>query len=313
MNSLAKIAYIAIGVCCTTQVFGKECRSLTPVTRNAMTVYIQKQYASTLPAEILAVETNTVNCYTKVSFRIAKGRPFVFYLTPDHRFLASSLFEIATDPAITRQKEESEALATLSSGAAPVRGSPQARVVFVEFSDFECPYCRQVAELISKLPAEKAAKVRLIYRQMPLESHPWSRRASEVATCSYLVRSDAFWGLHDFIFKEQSALRPDNVESRLTSHATEKLGVDAGALNECLTNKEYVPILDKDKELAERYYVEGTPTLYVNGRLSLGFRTVEQLQKIIDEADSSYLNTARDASSPLPRTIGVKSRQMSHH
>jgi protein-disulfide isomerase len=277
-----------------------DCNTLSASTRAALATYVQQQFDIHAPVQILSTETNAATCYTKVSFRTAESRPFVMYLTPDHRFVTGKLFDLSIDPTISRREEEREASELLASGNAPSRGDVHAPVVFVEFGDFECPFCKQVADLMSKLSVEDSAKVRLIYRQMPLSSHPWSHKASEIATCTYISGGpDVFWRMHEYIFQEQTVLTAVNVESQLLTYATDKLLIDPVILRRCVANKGYSAALATDDDLAQRYSVEGTPTLYVNGKLSAGFKTLDQLRKIIHEADTGDLDLTAKSTAAL--------------
>ncbi len=134
------------------------------------------------------------------------------YLSPDGRFLTNELFDTTVDPV----EEERRKAAALMAGLVPNKGASKgldhAPVTIVEFSDFECPFCRRFADLMKQvLPAEKN-QVRIVFHHFPLSMHPWARAAAEGAACARLQSSEAFWAMHDQLFQHQQEINANNVK-----------------------------------------------------------------------------------------------------
>src|SRR5579872_1208405 len=136
----------------------------------------------------------------------------------------------------------------LNTDGAPNFGTKGAPVVIVEFSDFECPYCKNEASVIRKnLLATYPKEVHFYFKQFPLESlHPWARTAAIASRCVYRQNPDAFWTYHDWIFDKQNDITPENVKDKIQEWAKSEKGIDAAKLGACLENKETDAEVAKD-------------------------------------------------------------------
>lgn len=160
----------------------------------------------------------------------------------------------------------------------PAKGPAEAPVTIVEFSDFECPYCSRVTPGLDKVHEVYGDKVRIVFRQFPLEQiHPNARRAARAALCAH--DQGHFWGLHDAMFADQQNLAGPG----LLQIAGKVEGLDATALAECLTAGTHEDTVDRDLGAGERAGVTGTPALFINGRFVNGAAAFEQLATMIDE------------------------------
>ena len=121
---------------------------------------------------------------------------------------------------------------------APTLGPPAAPVAIVVFSDFQCPMCRQEAEVIHKQITEAfPTQVRVYFRDFPLESlHNWAKPAAIAGRCVYKLNPAAFWDFHDWIYENQSYIGLDNLNSKLQGFATTK-GLDGMQLSRCIEGK----------------------------------------------------------------------------
>lgn len=157
-----------------------------------------------------------------------------------------------------------------------VRGSGNAPVTIIEFSDFQCPYCNRSQETVKKIVADYEGKVRLVFKHLPLEQlHENARIAAEAAACAW--RQDGFWKLHDWMFENSANL---SREAILTASA--KLGIDDKALAACIDKHLAATAVDADVKEADRIGVGGTPAFFVNGRL-LGDFEVSTFREAIDQ------------------------------
>lgn len=157
------------------------------------------------------------------------------------------------------------------------RGEVDAPVTVVEFSDYQCPYCKRAEPLIEELLARYPDQVRFEYRHFPLESiHPRARPASEAAVCA--GEQDRFWDYHRLVFEKAPALSDEN----LREYAAE-LELDTEAFDRCLEDGSARETVDADLEAGRGIGVSGTPSFFVNGIPVPGPRNIESFAELIDE------------------------------
>ncbi len=159
----------------------------------------------------------------------------------------------------------------------PSHGPADAPVTILEFSDFECPYCQAMLGTIKNVQEAYGEKVRLVYRQFPLNSiHPNAQKAAEASLCAN--DQGRFWEMHDLMFEDQSGL---SVEA-LTKKA-ESLELDASTFERCLTSNKYAERVKQDVMDGTVVGVTGTPAVFINGRPLVGNVPYDQLTEIIDD------------------------------
>jgi len=169
----------------------------------------------------------------------------------------------------------------------PARGSENARITIVEFSDFECPYCGQFEPELKKLLEAYPTQVRLIYRNMPIPSlHPAAQKAAEAAICA--DKQGKFWEMHDTLFSEQSTLDVAALKEK-----AKRLGLDGAKFDVCLDKGEAVPALNDDLREAQRLGLEATPATFINGRFVNGAVSYDELNALIKDELGKASATAR--------------------
>jgi protein-disulfide isomerase len=142
---------------------------------------------------------------------------------------------------------------------APSRGSPMAAVTIVEFSDFECPYCGQAHPILQHVMDEHEGRVRLVFKHFPLSAHPHAMPAARAAIAA--GNQGKFWEMHDLLFEHQQQLEEEDLE-----RYAQELGLDLARFRTDLESAETQRRIERDREEGERVGVEGTPSLFVNGR-----------------------------------------------
>ena len=153
---------------------------------------------------------------------------------------------------------------TLVPSDRPSRGPSDAPVTIVEFTDYECPYCRRYyRQTYHRLLEEFEGEVRYVVRNYPLSIHPNARKAAEAAECAH--NQGRFWDYHDHLFENADALEPDD----LKRHARD-LGLDGGQFDECLESGAESETVEGDLSTGRRLGIRGTPTFFVNGRPLVG-------------------------------------------
>lgn len=160
---------------------------------------------------------------------------------------------------------------------ARVEGNPSAAVNIVEFSDFDCPFCRQAQSTLKSLLDRYQEKVSIAYRDFPLrEKHPQAELAAEAARCA--GEQGKFWEYHDLLFAETA--RRDRADLLRFS---ETLKLEREQFDECLTSGRYKQQIEQDRLDGARIGVSATPAFFINGVLILGAQPVSAFEKIIDE------------------------------
>jgi protein-disulfide isomerase len=155
-------------------------------------------------------------------------------------------------------------------------GGPKAPVTIVEFSDYQCPFCKRAEAVVDEVMKTYGDKIRLVYRDFPLPFHPNARPASEAANCANA--QGKFWDYHAKLFANQSALSEDNLKTY-----AKDVGLDSAKFDQCLAQKPYKGAIDKDIEDGTKAGVNGTPAFFVNGRVLSGAQPFDKFKEVIDD------------------------------
>jgi protein-disulfide isomerase len=152
-----------------------------------------------------------------------------------------------------------EQQAALVAGPVPAFGPENAKVKIVEFSDFECPFCSRAASAVHQLRQKFEKDVRFVFRQFPLPMHPNARPAA-IASLEAEAQGK-FWPFHDKLFEHQGELSREGLER----HA-QAVGLDMVRFKKALDDSTHNAAVDRDLKLGEGVRVNGTPTMFVNGK-----------------------------------------------
>jgi protein-disulfide isomerase/uncharacterized membrane protein len=167
----------------------------------------------------------------------------------------------------------------------PLWGNQDGRVTVVEFSDFQCPFCRVAAFSLKPYLKEFRKDVRLIFMNYPLDSscnpavaqgmHSSACLAAKAAFCAH--QKGKFWDYHDRLFENQKRL------SRETFlRIAEDLDLDRSSFEQCLVSDEVGNLLKEDIELGSKLEVRGTPSVYINGRSFRDWMNPERLRMVLE-------------------------------
>jgi predicted DsbA family dithiol-disulfide isomerase len=163
----------------------------------------------------------------------------------------------------------------LDDGVSPVRGATNPVVTVVEFSDFECPFCKQVQSALKQTLQSYGREVRLVFKHLPLEGHRNSLPAARAAYCA--AEQDRFWQFHDALFAAGNLSPP--VFEQLASD----LGLGPAKFQECVASERSRAAVVKDIEAARLLRIESTPSFVINGKVIKGALSFADFQRMIEQ------------------------------
>jgi protein-disulfide isomerase len=146
----------------------------------------------------------------------------------------------------------------------PSRGPSDAPVIVVEFSDLQCPHCKEAQPTIDKLMAEEK-NARLVFQNFPLPSHDWAAKAAYYGDCIGRTSPDAFWKYVASVYAAQNDITAATADEKLTALA-EQAGAKGTDTAACAAKPETVARVQRSVALGTALEVTGTPTLFINGR-----------------------------------------------
>jgi len=178
---------------------------------------------------------------------------------------------------------------SVASAGHPWTGGKDAPVTIVEFSDFQCPYCRSAEPVLKQVRAKYGDKVKLIYMDFPLGMHVHAMDAAVAGRCA--AEQNKFWEFHDAMFSDQTKLDAAGLKA-----SAAKVGMDPAKFNACLDAKSGINGIKSDQAQGERLGVSGTPTFFVNGRELVGAESEKGFSDVIDDELSHSGGTQTQAS-----------------
>ena len=163
----------------------------------------------------------------------------------------------------------------LDDGLSPVKGATNPVVTIVEFSDFECPFCKQVQSVLTQIVESYGRTVRLVFKHLPLEGHRNSLPAARAAYCA--AEQDRFWQFHDAMFAA------GNLSPPVFEQIASDLGLGLPKFQECVASERSRAAVIKDIEAARLLRIESTPSFVVNGKVIKGALSFADFQKIVEQ------------------------------
>lgn len=185
------------------------------------------------------------------------------YVSKDGKtFLRGEMFDMTANPF-------ADNLAKLHIDGNPSQGPSDAKVTIIEFSDFECPHCREFSQTLRSIEPQYP-QIRVVFKDFPLtQVHPWAETAAIAARCAYIQKPDAFWTFQAQIFDNQDLISTENVWDKLTSFAAQD-GLDADAFKTCMSSPEAKEAVEANHREGQALNINSTPTVFVNGRPLVG-------------------------------------------
>lgn len=202
---------------------------------------------------------------------------WTFFVTPDDQYaISGNMVPFGADPF-------AKARATLQRGAhGPAKGPANAAVTIVEFSDLQCPHCKEAQPTVEKLVAD-APNARFISEQFPLPGHNWAFKGASFAVCVAEENGAAYWKFVDSVYNQQQDITESNADQKLTDLAT-AAGVNGKSTAACAAQPATRQKVEQDIALGKEVGVTGTPTLFINGRATNLGVPEPVLKQIVDYA-----------------------------
>ncbi len=166
----------------------------------------------------------------------------------------------------------------------PFSGPMEAKVVIVEFNDYQCPFCKQVSPIIKQIREEYPDNVKIIYRDFPvISSHPQALSAGMATECA--SEQNKFFEYHDALFDTQSNLSDSNLKL-----VAQNLNLDTVKFNSCFDNQRFKNEVLDDLQDGMKAGITGTPTFFINGNKVSGVIPYKNFKQIIDAILDSQAN-----------------------
>lgn len=242
------------------------------------------------------------------------SKPMSFLLSTDGKTVAQfSKFDISQDPKNL-----------VSPAGRPARGGPaNAPVVIVGFDDLECPFCAKMhAQLFPALLERYKDQVRIVYRDFPLDQHPWAVRAAVDANCLASQSGPGYWSLVDYIHAhaadmggtEKTLAKANETLDTLTKEEGKRQNVNATTLNACIEKQDDTAVKASIKTATD-LGVDSTPALFINGERLEGAVPMEFVYRMIDKALVASGQTPPPPVTPAPQSApatGTTSQPANH-
>lgn len=196
----------------------------------------------------------------------------------EKKYILGSIIDLTVDP-------DEERASKIDVSGFPAKGSPDAPVTIVKYSDLECGFCRKAHIAIEDELYEQYSKdqVRFVFKHFPLNSHPWSERGAIAVECAFRQGGDEkAFEMIDRLFQDAPSITPENVSGKIAAFARE-IGLKSDEFQACLTSDDTRESVQAQREEGIQVGVRSTPTFFVNGRMVKGFRDFGSLKIVIDE------------------------------
>ncbi len=266
----------------------------------------------TFNAQVSLVSAERDGGLYKITVRY-QDQELPLYATPDGKFLVPNLVPLSADQNTGILPETTpleNGRVEVSEDDDAVLGRDDAPVTIVEFSDYQCPFCRKFwTETYSKIKKEyiDTGKVRLVFRDFPLSFHPMAVPAAIAAECVREEGDDSgYFRYHDKLFEEQNKMDSGSLQGpvtktvEFTNDDLKKWAKELGySIDSCLDSEKYKDEVQADFEYGGRVGVQGTPGFFINGVKIDGALPYTEFKKVID---------AELANAPAAGSSGVGTR-----
>lgn len=243
-----------------------------PVGRNQVPIYIlgDAKYV------ILAANITDTKDFTDTGVAglkkgtVGTGRQRItLFVSQDGKYLVLGRPGLSTEIMDSTIDPHQEVMEKISLDNIPTKGAKDAQVTVVEYSDFQCPFCKRGKDMLPDILKQYDGKIKISYKQLPLQIHDWAMKASIASLCAYEQGNDKFWAFHDEIFDNQSKIKLANADETFTGYA-KKIGLNTKKFKQCLGSKEIAAKVNQEMKEAQAIGVSSTPTFVIEGMIVPG-------------------------------------------
>lgn len=205
------------------------------------------------------------------------NKALTFIASPDLKYVVvGEVVDTTVDPS-------KAVMAKMNLTGEPFKGAKDAKVTIVEYSDFQCPFCKRGYDTIeNQVLKQYDGKVKFYFRNFPLPFHPWAMPGAIAAECAKAQKPEAYWKLYDAYFQHQSEVNPQNVKEKAQEYLKDS-GIDMAKWGTCYDNKETAAKVNAQHDEGASLGVTGTPAFFINGRMLVGAQPFEQFKNVIDD------------------------------
>ncbi len=267
-QSLILLLVLAAAFNCLAQTPGTHASSTPAQIQKRVEAYLRKLYAwgPSFRVKVGTLSDAPVPGFYEVTIEVTKDAQAdtgVVYVSKDGRYLLrGELNDISSDPFASSRSR-------IRLDGNPSKGPSNARVIVVEYSDFQCPHCRQLHEIIRAIQPNYP-QVRFVFKDFPLpQIHPWAMTAAIAGRCAFSQDPQAFWKLHHLIFDNQDSITPENAWNKFLDFASQA-GLELQEFRTCMASPEAKEAVAANVAEAQALKIANTPTVFVNGRRLVG-------------------------------------------
>ena len=288
MSLFRRSLFVLLAIC-----LGCAAQSAAPTeTTKAIERQVRVFYSIPPAVKILvgASKPSEFNNYDELTITFDSGdnkkQDYQFLLSKDHKTLVRlTKMDLTKDPYAELMKK-------IDVTGRPTRGNKNAKVVAVNYDDFECPFCsRMHQELFPQLLKEYGDRIQIVYKDFPLKDiHPWAIHAAVDANCLAAQSTDAYWGFADYIHSNQPEVNSQKgreaqfaAVDKIAADQGQKNNVDAAKLQACMKAQNDQAVRASMQE-AESLGLSATPTMFVNGEKIDGAVPPEEIRAVFDRA-----------------------------
>jgi len=176
-------------------------------------------------------------------------------------------------------QQQQQQAANINLQGLPFQGAANAKVVVVEYSDFQCSFCKKAYPTVKQLLSEYGDKVKFYYKHFPLGFHQNAQKAGEAFECA--VEQNKGWEYHDVLFEKGNGDGSGLNVADLKKYAAD-LKLDTAKFNSCLDSGKYASKVQSDMAEGSANGVSGTPTFFINGQAVVGAQPYASIKSVVD-------------------------------
>ncbi len=274
--------FLLLFFACSLTACAQQQSAETPVSTNQqISDYVRKalNVSSNYSITVKDVEKSSIEGMreVKLEFTSEKGtQSESAWVTKDNRLVIGRLMDMSEDPYKKNWDK-------VNLKDVPATGAADAKVIIVEYSDFQCPFCSQANQTVEQLMKDYDGKVKLVFKHLPLDMHNWAEDAAVAGVCVAQQNNDAFWQLSHYLFTNQKTIKKETLQPSVVE-AIKDLGLNADQLKQCMDTRQTLPLVKSNEAEAASLGFGSTPSFLINGRPVVGAIDLASFKKIVDEA-----------------------------